>query len=49
MKEETQRMAALSSMTLRNLISKVNELGIQKEDIVKVVKEGESFFLLYYK
>lgn len=42
-------LTAISSMTLRNLINKVNELGVQKEDIVRIVKENETFFLLYYK
>lgn len=36
-------------MTLRSLIEKANEKGISKDDIVTVVKENESFILLYYK
>jgi len=42
-------MAALSSMTLRSLISRANELGIRHEDVVSVVRESEAFILLYYK
>jgi len=49
MKERGQRMAALSSMTLRSLISRANELGIRHEDVVSVVRESEAFILLYYK
>ena len=34
---------------LRNLIKNVNELGIQKDDIVSLVKDHESYVLIYYK
>lgn len=44
-----KQLTAINSFTLRNLIDKVNELGIQKEDIVNIIKENETFLLLYYK
>ena len=49
MENDDYGMAVLQAHSLRNLVEQVNEKGIMKEDIVKVFKEEETFFLLYYK
>lgn len=55
-KEVKKQLAVLQAHSLRELISQVNmvnsserEEPILREDIVKVFKEDETFFLLYYK
>lgn len=42
-------MAVLQANSLRELVDKVNDNGIMKEDIVKIVGDAENYFLLYYK
>lgn len=49
MENKGQKLTALSSMTLRGLIQKANEEAIARKDIVSVLKENESFILLYCK
>lgn len=49
MESKGQRLTALSSMTLRGLIQKANEEGLARENIVSVLKENESFIMLYCK
>lgn len=48
MENNEQKLTALSSMTLRGLVQKVNEKGITHKDVVSVMKESENFILLYY-
>ena len=47
--KENKNMVAIYDFNLRNLIKIVNELGIQKDDIVSLVKDHESYVLIYYK
>lgn len=49
MENKGQRLAALSSMTLRGLIQKANDEHVVKDDVVTVLRENEVFVLLYYK
>ena len=42
-------MTALTDITIRNLIKKVNELEIKKDDIVSLFKEAGQFVLVYFK
>ena len=44
-----RKMAALHSQSLRDLMQQVNDLGIQKEDIVTILDRDGNLFLLYYK
>ena len=34
---------------LRKIVDTVNNLGIQKEDIVNILRSDDEYFLLYYK
>lgn len=42
-------MAVLQARSLRELVERVNDNGIMKEDIVDIIGGDEGFFLLYYK
>lgn len=42
-------MKVLISTTIREMVKNVNELEIDKSDIVSFLKEGEQFMLIYYK
>lgn len=42
-------MCVLQAHTLRNLVDMANNEGILKDDIVGVIQEEGTFFLLYYK
>ena len=42
-------MDVLQARSLRELVEKVNEKGVMKEDIVEIIREEDGFFLLYYK
>jgi len=46
---EKKVMDAIQAMSLRNLVSQINALGLQKEDVLQVLSNEEGFFLLYYK
>lgn len=48
--EETRRqLKALYAMKLRELIDTANKKGIEKGDIVDIIKEDGTFILLYFK
>jgi len=49
MKNTGQRLTALSTMSLMDLVEKMNERGVAKDSIVGIIKENEAFILLYYK
>lgn len=49
MKNTGQRLTALSTMSLMDLVEKMNERGVAKDSIVSIIKENEAFILLYYK
>lgn len=42
-------MTAFAENSIRAIVDKVNELEIKKEDIVSLLKEGNQYFLVYYK
>lgn len=46
---KTKVLDALQVSSVRELTNRVNELGIQKEDIVQILSDENGFFLLYYK
>lgn len=47
--EGWQGMSCIQANSLRKLVDTVNDNGIMKEDIVQIIKDEETFFLLYYK
>lgn len=49
MTEKQQQMKALYSMSLRELIEKANKNGIQRDDVVDIIKEDNTFILVYFK
>ena len=49
MSEKNKVMSCIVGQTIRGIISKVNELGIQREDIVNMLTLGERIYLVFYK
>ena len=47
--KEKKVMLAITAKNMRDLVTKSNKEGVQKEDIVSILKEGEQFVLTYYK
>jgi len=47
--KEKKVMLAITAKNMRDLVGKTNKEGVQKEDIVSILKEGEQFVLTYYK
>lgn len=45
----TKQFKALHAPNIRVLLAQANEIDITKEDIVSLVREGESFILVYFK
>ena len=43
-----QILKAMQSFSLRSLVDRINSCHIKKEDIVTILKDSESFTLLYY-
>lgn len=48
-KNTKQYLTAISAMTLRDLIKTANAYGIVREQVVQIMKEGETFLLMYYR
>ena len=46
--KEKKVMYAIYGNTIREIVNQSNELGIQREDIVSLVKEGGQFILTYF-
>ena len=42
-------MLAIVGKNMRDLVSKSNKEGVQKEEIVSIQKDGDQFVLTYYK
>ena len=42
------KMQAIRSYSLKSLVREANQLDIQKENIVGLLKEGEAFVLVFY-
>lgn len=49
MKEENKMMTLITGVTMRSVVSKANELGVQKEDIVQLFHMAGQIYLIYYK
>lgn len=49
MKDTRDILSAIGAITLRGLIDKANSMGIQKGSVVTVLRENETYFLLYYR
>ena len=47
--ENKSQLACLQASSMRDLVNKVNSLGIKKDDIVQLVPHDDALFLLYYK
>lgn len=41
-------MHCTSAETIRELVDYVNEIGIQREDIVALLEKGSKYYLIYY-
>lgn len=48
MGEKVKVMLTLTSKTIRELVTQVNEKQIQKEDIVSLLPTREQYVLVYY-
>lgn len=46
---EKKVMLAIAAKNMRDLVSKANKEGIQREDIVSISPEGDQFVLTYYR
>lgn len=46
---EKKIMLAIVAKNMRDLVSKANKEGVQKEDIVSILPEGDQFVLTYYR
>lgn len=42
-------LACITDSTVRALINKANELGLQKSDIVNMFPLGGQIYMIYYK
>ena len=47
--EEKKGMHALVYPNIRKLVNAVNDLGIQREDIVSIERVDKDFILIYYE
>ena len=47
--KEDKHLVVLQAHSLRDLVQAINDIGIQKEDIVTILDKEEGYFLLYYK
>ena len=48
-KKEEKQMCAIVESTITRMIQAVNDLGIQKEDIVLLTLKGVEWILVYYR
>lgn len=47
--KEKKIMLAIVAKNMRDLVSKANKEGVQREDIVSILPEGDQFVLTYYR
>ena len=47
-KSNSSKMEILISTTIRDLVRQVNELKIQRDNIITIIKDNNQFFLIYY-
>jgi hypothetical protein len=41
-------MAVVTASSIRGIVNTVNELGIQKKDIVTILKNDDQYLLIYF-
>lgn len=46
---ENKIMLAIAAKNMRDLVSQANKEGVQREDIVSILQEGDQFVLTYYR
>lgn len=46
--KEHKLLHAIRGRTIRELVDKTNELGIQREDVVTILQENGYYVVLYY-
>lgn len=44
-----KELRVLQSASLRDLVTQVNQMELQKDDILTIIKNDETFLLLYFK
>lgn len=49
MENTHKQLAALNSDSIRHLVNVINEKNIRKDDVLKLICEGDSYYLLYYE
>lgn len=49
MAELPSMMAVLLSHTIRGIVNEANAEGIQREDVISLLKENGQYVLIYYK
>lgn len=47
--KEEPKMTAFGELSIRDIVSRVNEEGIKREDIVSLMKDNGQYILVYYK
>lgn len=47
--KEKKIMLAIAAKNMRDLVSQANKEGVQREDIVSILPEGDQFVLTYYR
>ena len=45
---ENKKLAAISNESIRNIVDTANELGIQKDDIVTIIKGSTDYIMVFY-
>jgi hypothetical protein len=48
MENTKKQLMALNTDSIRRLVNTINELGIEKEDVLKLFYQDGSYYLLYY-
>lgn len=44
-----KELKVLQSTSLRELVIQINQMDLQKDDILTLIKNDETFLLLYFK
>lgn len=48
-KSKSTFMVAIAEFSIRAIVSRANDEGIKRENIVSLLKEGNQYILVYYK
>ena len=49
MENTHKQLTALNAHSIRSLVDSANEIGIQKEDVLKLMSTDDGYYLLYYQ